>query len=107
MIRKLNSTSFKTHFSAKFAGANTPLAHLPKCTLFAPQNFAEALFSCSLGQLLYPAEMKTKVMQNLVGVGGGQTRCIMGDVQIENGLNTVGKRVSNFCLKQFEAVFFV
>ena len=41
------------------------------------------------------------------GGEGGQTRCIMGDVQIENGLNTVGKRVSNFCLKQFEAVFFV
>ena len=31
----------------------------------------------------------------------------MGDVQMENGLNTVGKRASYFCLKQFEAVFLV
>ena len=31
----------------------------------------------------------------------------MGDVQMENGLNTVGKRVSYFCLKQFETVFLV
>jgi len=41
------------------------------------------------------------------GGRGVQTRCTMGDVQMENGLNTVGKRVSYFCLKQFEAVFLV
>ena len=42
------------------------------------------------------------------GRGGGvQKRCTMGDVQMENGLNTVGKRASYFCLKQFEAVFLV
>ena len=54
--------------------------------------------------------MKTKVMQNLGEGGGGgrgQTRCSMGDVQMENGLNTVGKTASSFCLKQFEAVFLV
>ena len=45
-------------------------------------------------------------MQNLNG-GEGRTRCIMGDVQMENGLNTVGPRVSYFCLKQIEAVFLV
>ena len=28
----------------------------------------------------------------------------MGDVQMENGLNTVGKRASCFCQKQFERV---
>ena len=38
------------------------------------------------------------------GGGRGQTRCSMGDVQMENGLNTVGKTASSFCLKQFEAV---
>ena len=31
-----------------YAFNNSPLAHLPKHTLFAPQNFAEALFSASL-----------------------------------------------------------
>ena len=50
-----------------------------------------------------PSKMKTKVMQNLGG-GGGQARCTMGDVQMENGLNTVGKRASCFCQKQFERV---
>ena len=51
--------------------------------------------------------MKTKVMQNLAGAGAVQTKCTMRDVQMENGLNTVGKRASYFCRKQFEAVFLV
>ena len=52
--------------------------------------------------------MKTKVMQNLGGGGGRQRTCTMGDVHMENGLNTVGKRASYFCLKhEFEAVFLV
>ena len=34
-------------------------------------------------------EIKIKVMQNIWGgeVGGGQTRSIMGDVQMENSFN--------------------
>ena len=52
-----------------------------------------------------PSKMKTKVMQKLGGGGGGgQARCTMRDVQMENGLNTVGKRASRFCQKQFERV---
>ena len=37
-------------------------------------------------------------MQNLNGGGGGEgrTRCIMGDVQMENGLNTVAQEFPTF-----------
>ena len=56
-------------------------AHLPKCTLFAPQNFAEALFLISVGTAVIPRRNENqKIMQNF----GGQTRCIMGDVQVAN-----------------------
>ena len=48
----------------------SPVAHLPKCTLFACQNFAQALFSISLWTAVK---------------WGGQTRCIKGAVQMANG----------------------
>ena len=55
--------------------ANTPLAHLPKCTLFAPPKFCIlALFSISLWAAVIPRRKKNG--------GGGQIRCIMGDVQV-------------------------
>ena len=45
-----------------FNFVHAPLAHLPYCTLFAPQNFAQALFSISLGIAVIPRrnEMKKK-----------------------------------------------
>ena len=58
--------------------ANTPLAHLPKCTLFAPREFCISIvFNFPLGGC-DTQERKKK----WVGVGGGQIRCIMGDVQV-------------------------
>ena len=73
-------------FMLWFNFVHTPLAHLPyNCTLFAPQNFAQALFSISLGTAVIPRgnEMKKKkVIQNF----GGQIRCFMGDVQVAYGL---------------------
>ena len=65
---------------------NSPLVHLPKGTLFAPQNFAKALFLISLGMVIIPSrkkKKKTKVMQNF----GGQKRCIIRDVQMVNSNN--------------------
>ena len=39
---------------------HTPLTHLPKCILFAPQNFAQALFSISLGTAVIPRRNEKK-----------------------------------------------
>ena len=55
--------------------ANTPLAHLPKCTLFAPQEFCISIvFNFPLGG----CDTQEKKKRG----GGGQIRCIMGDVQV-------------------------
>ena len=48
-----------------------PLAHLPEGTLSAPYNFAEALFSISLGIDDCNTQEKWKTMVNMQNVGGG------------------------------------
>ena len=60
---------------------NSPLAHIPKCTLFAAQNFVKALFSISLGTAVTP---RRNEKQRLCKIWGGQKRSIMGDVQMGN-----------------------
>ena len=56
-----------------YAFNDSPLAHLPKYTLFTPQNFAEALFSASLRtntkEKIPTRNEKLKGTQNL---GGGK-----------------------------------
>ena len=49
---------------------NLPLAHLPQCTLFA-------------SLVITAAQEKLKTYAFFWG-GGGQIRCIMGDVQLAN-----------------------
>ena len=60
---------------------NSPLTHLLLCTLFAPQNFAEALFSIFLGTAVIPT---SKEKQRLCKNFGKQIRYIMEDVQVVN-----------------------
>ena len=48
-----------------------PLAHLPEGTLSAPYNFAEALFSISLGIDDCNTQEKWKTMVNMQNLGGG------------------------------------
>ena len=59
-----------------YAFNDSPLAHLPKYTLFTPQNFAEALFSASLRtntkEKIPTRNEKLKGTQNLGGGGGKQ-----------------------------------
>ena len=73
-----------------FNFVHAPLAHLPYCTLFAPQNFAQALFSISLGTAVIPRrnEMKKK-KKRLCKNFGRQIRCFMGDVQVAYGLISI------------------
>ena len=68
-----------------YAFNNSPLAHLPKYTLFAPQNFAEALFSASLR-----TNTKEKIPtrnEKLKGAGGKQgvswERCKWGIARLD------------------------
>ena len=58
------------------------LAHLPICTLLAPQNFA-IFFSISLGTAAIPRRNEKQRLCKIGGGGGGGiTRCILGDVQV-------------------------
>ena len=66
-----------------FSSVYSPLAHLPERTLFAPPNFAKALFSISLGTAVIPGRNE---QQRLCKILGGQIRCISGDVQKANVL---------------------
>ena len=50
---------------------NSPLAHIPKCTLFAAQNFAKALFSISLGTAVTPRRNEKQRLCIFFGGGGG------------------------------------
>ena len=73
-----------------FNFVHAPLAHLPYCTLFAQQNFAQALFSISLGIAVIPRrnEMKKK-KKKVIQKFGRQIRCFMGDVQVAYGLISI------------------
>ena len=44
-----------------------PLAHLPLYTLFAPQNFAQALFSISLGKAVIPRRNEKQRLCKILG----------------------------------------
>ena len=46
---------------------NSPLAHIPKCTLFAAQNFAKALFSISLGTAVTPRRNEKQRLCKILG----------------------------------------
>ena len=52
-------------------------------TLFAPQDFASAWLSISLGSAVIPRGNKKQRLCK-IGGGGGNLRCIMGDVQVAN-----------------------
>ena len=56
-------------FMLWFNFVHTSFAHLPFCTLFVPQNFAQALFSISLGTAVIPRgnEMKKKRLCKILG----------------------------------------
>ena len=65
--------------------SNLWLSLNPSCTLFAPQNFAQALFSISIGTAVIPRRNgKQMLFKNLGGGGGGGTnkvhygRCVSG-----------------------------
>ena len=64
-----------------YAFKNSPLAHLPKYTLFAPQNVAGALFSASLRTALIPRRNeKIKGAQNLGEGGGGGKQGVLWEM---------------------------
>ena len=46
---------------------NSPLAHIPECTLFAAQNFAKALFSISLGTAVIPSRNEKQRLCKILG----------------------------------------
>ena len=55
-----------------FNFVHTSFAHLPYCTLFAPQNFAQALFSISLGTAVIPRGNEMKKKKRLCKILGGK-----------------------------------
>ena len=60
----------------------TDLQNLPKCTLFAAQNFAEALFSISLGTAVIPTRNeKHRLSKILVGKQGVLWEMYLTDLQ--------------------------
>ena len=66
--------------------AYSSLAHLPKCTLFVSQNFAQVLFSISLGTAVIPKRNEKQRLCKLFFFLRGQTRSTMGDVQMANSI---------------------
>ena len=64
--------------------SNLWLSLNPSCTLFAPQNFAQALFSISIGTAVIPRRNGKQRLFKIWGAGGGgeQIRYFMGDVQV-------------------------
>ena len=63
--------------------SNLWLSLNPICTLFAPQNFAQALFSISFGTTVIPRRNGKQRLFKIWGAGGRrQIRYIMGDVQV-------------------------
>ena len=69
--------------------AYSSLAHLPKCTLFVSQNFAQVLFSISIGTAVIPKRNEKQRLCKLFffrEVVRGQTRSTMGDVQMANSI---------------------
>ena len=62
---------------------NIPHLHKSHDPLFAPQNFAKALFSISLGTAVLPRRNEKQRLCKICGeVGGGHISCITGDVQV-------------------------
>ena len=67
---------------------NYPFAHLSIMHLVCPPKFCiNVVLNFSWDHCNTQEKLKTKIMQSFLGRGGrGQTRCIMGDVEMANSL---------------------